>query len=144
MRFCRHSRTTFPQTPKGGTTYVVCLGCGAEFEYDWTQMKQGKRIVNDMQRRSVTIKILSLATGGSSIYDGQYLVDYNPTPLESGEVLLAVCDDRAGAKKFSTVDEAMAVWEGVSQKGPMSDGKPDRPLTAYSVEIESCKEITKQ
>lgn len=43
---CSHSKTTFPMTPrrKAGTsnaraTYVVCLECGREFEYDWHEMR---------------------------------------------------------------------------------------------------------
>jgi hypothetical protein len=43
---CSHKRITFPITirqrsrntsPSG--TYVVCLDCGGEFEYDWKEMK---------------------------------------------------------------------------------------------------------
>lgn len=47
---CSHRRTTFPITParragftnssKG--TYVVCLDCGQEFAYNWTDMKVGE------------------------------------------------------------------------------------------------------
>ena len=46
---CRHSRCSFPVTIRRGTrrndaasltgTYVVCLGCGKEFPYDWKEMK---------------------------------------------------------------------------------------------------------
>lgn len=46
---CRHSRYSFPLTVKPGSrrtnssarvgTYVVCLDCGREFNYDWQQMK---------------------------------------------------------------------------------------------------------
>ena len=45
---CSHQRITFPITIKasqhahaGGSTgtYVVCLDCGGEFEYDWKAMK---------------------------------------------------------------------------------------------------------
>lgn len=49
---CSHSRTTFPITPSGSRaiashrdtngwkgTYVVCLKCGKEFDYDWKTMK---------------------------------------------------------------------------------------------------------
>ena len=42
---CRHPRITFPITPprgkadKGRATYVVCLDCGTEMDYDWTAMK---------------------------------------------------------------------------------------------------------
>lgn len=45
MIFCLHAHATFPQTPvrRGGgrgQTYVVCLDCGREFEYDWQAMKR--------------------------------------------------------------------------------------------------------
>jgi len=40
---CAHRRTTFPLTPrrKLDHTYVVCLNCGTEFEYDWKAMRMG-------------------------------------------------------------------------------------------------------
>lgn len=34
---CSHRRTTFPLTKK--RTYVVCLECGREFQYDWQKMR---------------------------------------------------------------------------------------------------------
>lgn len=45
---CSHRRTSFPLSPKAGTlpavgpTYVTCLDCGTEFEYDWVGMRLGK------------------------------------------------------------------------------------------------------
>lgn len=38
---CAHKRTTFPQTrkPRSKGTYIVCLDCGQEFEYDWLRME---------------------------------------------------------------------------------------------------------
>jgi hypothetical protein len=47
---CAHNRTTFPLTPsrkakvpegerKG--TYIVCLDCGKEFDYNWKEMRIG-------------------------------------------------------------------------------------------------------
>ena len=47
---CSHKRLSFPITVRGAQrrntqaasvtgTYVVCLDCGHEFPYDWTQMK---------------------------------------------------------------------------------------------------------
>ncbi|MBV8205955.1 MAG: hypothetical protein JO041_04120 [Acidobacteria bacterium] len=46
---CSHRNYSFPQTVKSGRrrspaasvtgTYVVCLGCGKEFPYDWRAMK---------------------------------------------------------------------------------------------------------
>lgn len=37
---CAHDRTTFPLTLKR-RTYVVCLDCGSEFEYNWREMRIG-------------------------------------------------------------------------------------------------------
>ena len=47
---CSHKKLSFPITVRGAQrrstpaasvtgTYVVCLDCGHEFPYDWTQMK---------------------------------------------------------------------------------------------------------
>lgn len=46
---CGHKRISFPQTSKPGQrrckaamqtgTYVACLDCGAEFAYDWKNMR---------------------------------------------------------------------------------------------------------
>jgi hypothetical protein len=53
---CSHKRITFPITirqkraratvPSG--TYVVCLDCGGEFEYDWEDMKVLGRREHDL------------------------------------------------------------------------------------------------
>jgi len=45
---CAHKRTTFPLTPSRkskvsegarSSTYVVCLNCGKEFDYNWEEMR---------------------------------------------------------------------------------------------------------
>lgn len=56
---CSHSRTTFPLTPsrraavagssyagqpKRNNTYVVCLDCGKEFDYNWKEMRVGSPV----------------------------------------------------------------------------------------------------
>jgi len=54
---CSHQRTTFPLTPGRKTaaypasgaanrngTYVVCLDCGKEFAYNWTEMRVGEQV----------------------------------------------------------------------------------------------------
>lgn len=47
---CAHRRTTFPLTPSRnlrraegarGGTYIVCLDCGKEFDYNWKEMRIG-------------------------------------------------------------------------------------------------------
>jgi hypothetical protein len=46
---CSHRRTTFPLTParKGvarHSTYIACLDCGKELEYDWKEMRVGEPV----------------------------------------------------------------------------------------------------
>ena len=52
---CTHNKITFPITParnlrfaNAGThrhgTYVVCLECGREFQYDWKEMRMGEPV----------------------------------------------------------------------------------------------------
>lgn len=39
---CAHTRTTFPIKPGPGSekrSYVCCLDCEREFQYDWKQMR---------------------------------------------------------------------------------------------------------
>jgi predicted transcriptional regulator len=53
---CSHSRTTFPLTPSRRTqlsseasrqgTYVVCLDCGKEFDYNWKEMRVGPQLAD--------------------------------------------------------------------------------------------------
>ncbi len=52
---CNHEKITFPLTP-GRTlsstslgahrrgTYVVCLDCGKEFQYNWSEMRVGEPV----------------------------------------------------------------------------------------------------
>lgn len=50
---CSHRRTTFPITPSRNSrraegsrrgTYIVCLDCGKEFDYDWKEMHIGAQL----------------------------------------------------------------------------------------------------
>jgi hypothetical protein len=49
---CSHRTTSFPLTPRQNRdsyagrrkTYVACLECGKEFEYDWQEMRIRKAI----------------------------------------------------------------------------------------------------
>ena len=48
---CSHRKTTFPLTPARKVvklscngTYVVCLDCGKEFDYDWQEMRIGEPV----------------------------------------------------------------------------------------------------
>ena len=53
---CSHPRTTFPLTPVrrgaatggGSRTYVVCLDCGREFDYNWQDMRVGEPVATQL------------------------------------------------------------------------------------------------
>jgi hypothetical protein len=56
---CSHRRTTFPLTParKIGNalrngTYVVCLDCGKEFDYNWQEMRIGAQVAGVVPARA--------------------------------------------------------------------------------------------
>lgn len=63
---CSHQRTTFPLTPgrriagqsapnaTRNATYVVCLDCGQEFAYDWSQMRVGQPVTSRVPPTLVT------------------------------------------------------------------------------------------
>ena len=85
-----------------------------------------------------TLKIVGLVNSGPTHYDGKFLVDYDPTPRADGDgefVHLIVTDRRQDARQFDTIQAAMELYLSASAKGPRADGEPDRPLTAYSVEV---------
>jgi hypothetical protein len=47
---CSHERTTFPMRTKRSIetnrqgTYIVCLDCGKEFDYNWKEMHAGAAV----------------------------------------------------------------------------------------------------
>lgn len=61
---CRHSRYSFPLTIRAGSrrassaarigTYVVCLDCGREFNYNWQEMKLAESLPKESARSLVT------------------------------------------------------------------------------------------
>jgi hypothetical protein len=78
---CPHHHTSFPLTPKSASgairrTYITCLDCGQEFDYDWSQMRaeEKKSIVEDKKAQPVTvarvvIKLPGLLRAGHRLTD---------------------------------------------------------------------------
>lgn len=72
--------------------------------------------------------------------DGKYLVEYDPSrpggksPLGYDLLVhIVVTDDPAKARSFNTVSEAFAYWR--QPYGIREDGKPNRPLTVFMIEL---------
>jgi hypothetical protein len=83
------------------------------------------------------IKLEGLAVGRPSEYDGEYLSFYDPGAGEPGECRLDTVADPREARHFATFQDAVQTWQADDPRQPVrADGKPNRPLTAYSVSIE--------
>lgn len=81
------------------------------------------------------IKIVGNAHGGPTGYGGTYVKGMDFEAFE-GRGHLVVTHDRGKALEFPSIMAAMAYWQTTSKTVPLRpDGKPNRPLTAYTVEI---------
>lgn len=67
---------------------------------------------------------------------GQYLASYDPD-AHAGQGLASWTEAPAQAMQWPTFNEAFRTWRQQSATRPLrDDGKANRPLTAYTVEIE--------
>lgn len=68
------------------------------------------------------------------VHINQYLVAFDPE-AHRGLGVATWTPNVSEARKFPTFQEAMECWRQQSKVRPLrDDGKPNRPLTAYSVE----------
>lgn len=88
---------------------------------------------------SYLMRLVGLSNGQPHPYDGQYVVEYDPNgPADQPDVCtLTVTSDKSQARQF---DSAWDAREYMMQPDPRrpdrGDGKPSRPLTAFSVAME--------
>lgn len=94
--------------------------------------------VEILERRTpvamITIRILGLINEEATPDDGRYVCEYDPTP-RNGFVHLVTTENRLAARLFQSTQAAIDFYLQESKAGPRADGQPDRPLTAYTVEI---------
>jgi hypothetical protein len=82
------------------------------------------------------IKLIGRADGIASVRDGKWLVSCDVDARDgAGEIMYSPIEDMA--RTFESAGDAMAYWQRTSTVHPvrLSDGKPNKPLTAYTVEI---------
>lgn len=83
----------------------------------------------------VHLRILGLADGRPTPDEERYVVSCDVDAFD-GRGLLDTTDDKSRAMAFDSVVEALEYWKRQSTVVPMRpDGKPNRPLTAYHVEL---------
>jgi hypothetical protein len=81
------------------------------------------------------IRIVHLATGQPSGADGQWVKSYTPDG-HGGRGDLLLTENKHEAKVYANAAAAMEEWRRVSSTHPTRpDGKPNRPMTAFTVEI---------
>lgn len=85
--------------------------------------------------KKVVLKIVGNSAGGDPSFNGKYLTVYTPNGF-GGNGLIATSVFIREAKLFNDSIEALNCWRQVSKTHPVRpDGKPNRPLTAYTVEL---------
>jgi hypothetical protein len=86
---------------------------------------------------SFVIRLICAANGVSTPVDGQYVLEYHPTRMQRygyyDESVLKTTGDMLEAKRFEDVAAAVKCYR--LTHGLRPDGQPNRPLTAWSVEI---------
>jgi hypothetical protein len=89
------------------------------------------------------ILIQGLVNGEPSPYDGEYLGRMDFEDCEPGECNLETTPDPERALHFKDIIAAREMWVTVDPRNPVRlDGKPNRPLTAFSVTIEPLKSVS--
>ena len=84
----------------------------------------------------VYIKIVCDALGLPSPENDSYIKEFYPDTDELGLGELVTTRDLGEAKQFASTEEAMEFWQQQSKRVPLRpDGRPNKPLTAYTVEI---------
>jgi len=90
----------------------------------------------------VKVRLLALSDGSLHEQSFQYVIAYNPDlhredgAYDGGDLITTF--DPAAAARFATIEEAMALWRAQPSCGchaTRPDGCPNRPLTAFNVEI---------
>jgi hypothetical protein len=85
---------------------------------------------------SYVIRIIGDALGNVGPHDGRYLEKFTPDVDEYGLGRVESTDDIARALQFPSTLEAGEFWKQQSRVHPLrDDGKPNRPLTAFSIEF---------
>lgn len=79
---------------------------------------------------------VGLANGAPTPDKGKWLAAFDPEAMD-GRGLAAWTSDRKRAYRFHDPETAWRVWHAIpANRTTRPDGKPNRPLTAYSVMVE--------
>lgn len=87
------------------------------------------------------IKILAHGATGPELEPAEWVVYSDPDggdpEIDYPTGAIVSSDDPERAMAFASFDEAVLYWQRQSERTPLRpDGRPNRPLTAFTVEIE--------
>lgn len=81
--------------------------------------------------------VLAVLGTATQLYPARRYLRRLDVDARGGRGYVAMCDDIRDAMTFADVAEAYAYWRTRSKETPTRpDGQPNRPLTAYTVEIQ--------
>ena len=82
------------------------------------------------------IRIVSNADGKPTGAEGLFVQEYSPDGYD-GRGDLVLTSHLEGAKRYDDAAAALADYRAVSETHPTrpSDGRPNRPMTAWTVEV---------
>ena len=91
-------------------------------------------MTTDAEVAEIRIVLISLADGRTDgVPVGCYLASYDPE-ADDGNGMARWTPDPAQALTFATAEDAVACYRAVPSNRPLRpDGKPNRPLTMFSV-----------
>lgn len=86
--------------------------------------------------KKVVLVCAGFPSGNSCAVEGQYLMAYDPDAYD-GRGDATFTRDVRSAMKFDSVAQALELWTASPKVRPVrEDGKPNRPLTAFSMVTE--------
>lgn len=86
---------------------------------------------------SFVIRIVAPAMALPNFYKDQFVLSFD-VEANAGRGDLRLTKDRDKALRFATAPAALAFWQQSPRCQPLRpDGRPNRPLTAYTIEIEA-------
>jgi hypothetical protein len=101
-----------------------------------------------MDSTEVVIQVVGLINGGVTGFDGQYVVEFDPSrdgrePL-TGQVMMAHLRTTPNLDEATryTSTEAFELWRSVDPRNPVRpDGRPNRPFTAFSISVSTPENV---
>jgi hypothetical protein len=85
---------------------------------------------------TVIVRVEGAADGGATPHDGRYVVAWNPH-TEFGVLELTSTDDKAQARRFIDVTQALYEWQAISKVQPVRpDIRRNRPLMGITITFE--------